>query len=113
MTGHNISHIDIRRIESGEFYFVFRLPGNGAFVSIFFGCMSEVMAAIEESQRNSEEDAYYFCKSTPANDSYFVFGSKSLPIGQSTIYKEASLMNVGLQYMQKNLQRAEVVDLTI
>ena len=61
MTGKGISQIKLRKAGSDEFYFVFRLPSDGMFVSIFFDCIAEAVAEIETSQRNSQEDSYYAC----------------------------------------------------
>ena len=113
MAGKIISRIEIRKAGNEEYYFVFRLPHGGMFVSIFFDSMSEVVAAVEYSQRISTDDKRYTCKAKSTDNEYFVFLTKSnKPIGQSIIFDHTDTMNVGLQYMQKHLQRAEVVDLT-
>ena len=113
MIGKNISSIEIRRAGYDEYYYVFRLPNGGMFVSIFFDRMSEIVAAIEYSQRISTDDARYLCKTQSASENYFVFLTKNnKPIGQSIIFEQAFKMNNGLHYMKKHLQRAEVVDLT-
>ena len=57
--------IEIRKAGSEEFYFVFRLPGDGMFISIFFENISEVTAAIENIQRHSKINEYYLLESTP------------------------------------------------
>jgi uncharacterized protein YegP (UPF0339 family) len=113
MTAKDFPQIEIRSAGSDEFYFVFRLPSDGMFVSIFFENMSEVVAAVENIKRNSTEDAHYLRDTTSAEQTHFIFRAKNKnPIGQSTIYKHASVMDVGLQYMKKHLLSAEIVDLT-
>ena len=47
MTGKDISQIEIRKAGNEEFYFIFRLPSDGMFVSVFFDSMSEIMMAVE------------------------------------------------------------------
>ena len=109
----SIPQIEVRRAGNDEFYFVFRLPSDGMFVSIFFEDMSEVVAAVEDIKRNSTEDGHYICESTTAGQASFIFRTKNKnPVGQSTMYAHASSMDVGLQYMKKHLLGAEVVDLT-
>jgi uncharacterized protein YegP (UPF0339 family) len=113
MTGKDISHIEIRKAGDEEFYFVFRLPSDGMFVSVFFDSMSETMVAVESAKRNSTEEANYLCNTESADEAYFVFRDKnSKPIGLSTIFEQESTMTVGLKYMKKYLHRAEVTDLT-
>jgi hypothetical protein len=113
MTAKSLPQIEIRSAGSGEFYFVFRLPCDGMFVSIFFEEMSEVVAAAESAKRNSTEDTHYLRNTTSAKQLHFIFRVKDKkPIGQSTRYKYTSAMDVGLQYMKKHLLSAEVVDLT-
>ena len=113
MTGKDISKIEIRSAGSDEFYFVFRLPCDGMFVSIFFENMSEVVAAVENIKRNSTEEACYIRNTTSTDEVYFVFRDKNdKPIGLSTIFEQESTMTVGLKYMKKYLHRAEVTDLT-
>ena len=113
MTENIIPQIEIRKAEIDEFYFVFRLPGGGMFVSIFFENMSEVVAAVENIKRNSTEDTHYLRNTTSAKQLHFIFRAKNKnPIGQSTIYKHTSAMNVGLKYMKKYLLSTEIVDLT-
>lgn len=113
MIGNNISSIEIRKAGYDEYYYVFRLPSGGMFVSIFFDRMSEVVAAIEYSQRISADDSRYLCKTQPEGENYFVFLTKNnKPIGQSIIFEKALKMNDGLHYMQKHLRRAEIVDFT-
>ena len=113
MTGKDISHIEIRKAGDEEFYFVFRLPCDGMFVSIFFENMSESVAAVENIKRCSTREARYIRNTTLAKQLYFIFTAKDKePIGQSTRYKYASSMDAGLKYMKKHLSSAEVVDLT-
>jgi hypothetical protein len=113
MTVKGIPQIEIRSAESDQLYFVFRLPSDGLFVSIFYENMSEVMAAVENIKRNSTEDAHYVRNTTSAEQVHFTFRVKSKnPIGQSTRYKHTSAMDVDLQYMKKHLFSTEIVDLT-
>jgi len=113
MTAISLPQIEIRSTGGSEFYFVFRLPSDGMFVSVFFENMTEVLAAVENIKRNSTENTHYLLNTTSAKQLHFTFrvNNKS-PIGQSTRYKYASSMDVGLQYMKKHLLNAEVVDLT-
>jgi uncharacterized protein YegP (UPF0339 family) len=113
MMAKGLPQIEIRSAGSNEFYFVFRLPSDGMFASVFFESMSEVVAAIEAIKRNSTEDANYIRNTTSAEQTHFVFMEKNKnPIGQSIIYKHTSAMEIGLQYMKKHLLSAEPVDLT-
>ena len=113
MKAKGLPQIEIRSAGSSEFYFVVRLPSDGMFVSIFFENMSEVVAAVENIKRNSTEDAHYLRNTTSAEQTHFIFKAKNKnPIGQSTIYKHTSAMNIGLKYMKKYLLSAEIVDLT-
>ena len=113
MTGKDISHIEIRKAGSGEFYFVFRLPCDGMFASIFFENMSEVVAAVENTKRNSTEDTHYLRNTTSEKQLHFIFRVKDKkPIGQSTRYKYTSAMDAGVQYMKQHLLSAEIADLT-
>ena len=71
------------------------------------------MAAIETIKRNSTDDAHYLRDTTSTEQTHFIFRAKDKnPIGQSTIYKHTLAMDVGLQYMKKQLLSAEIVDLT-
>ena len=109
----NAPQIEIRKAGSEEFYFVFRLPSDGMFISIFFENISEVTAAIENIQRHSKINEYYLLETTPTEQTYFIFRPKNKhPIGQSTMYEHVSAMEHGLQYMKKHLLSAEIVDLT-
>jgi hypothetical protein len=75
--------------------------------------MSEVVAAIETIKRNSTEDTHYLRDRTATEQTHFIFRAKDKnPIGQSTIYKHTSAMDVGQQYMKRHLLSAEIVDLT-
>ena len=113
MTGKDMSQIEIRSAGSDEFYFVFRLPSDGMFVSVFFDSMSEVMAVVESAKRDSTGEANYLCNTESAGEAYFVFRDKnSKPVGLSTIFEQESTMTVGMKYMKKYLHRAEAVDLT-
>ena len=113
MIAKSLPQIEIRSAGNCEFYFVFRLPSDGIFVSLFFENMSEVVAAVENIKRNSTEDVHYLRNTTLAEQAYFIFRAKNEnPIGQSTRYKQTSAMNVGMQYMKKHLLSAETVDLT-
>ena len=112
MTGKDISQIEIRKAGNEEFYFVFRLPSDGMFVSVFFDSMSEVMAVVESAKRDSTGEANYLCNTESAGEAYFVFRDKnSKPVGLSTIFEQESTMTVGMKYMKKYLHRAEAVDL--
>ena len=109
----NVPQIEIRKAGSKEFYFVFRLPSDGMFISIFFENISEVTAATESIQRHSKINDYYLLETTPPEQTHFIFRPKNkYPIGQSTMYKHESAMEHGLQYMIKYLLSAEIVDLT-
>lgn len=113
MTAKDFPQIEIRRAGSDEFYFVFRLPNGGMFVSIFSEDMSEVVAAVENIKRNSTEDAHYLRNTRAADQTCFIFKPKNkYPMGQSTMYEHVSAMETGLQHMKKHLLNAEVVDLT-
>ena len=111
--GKDISHIEIRKAGNEEFYFVFRLPSDGMFVSVFFDSMSEIMVAVESAKRDSTADVNYLWNTKPADEADWVCRDKnSKPIGLSTIFEQESTMTVGLKYMKKYLHRAEVADLT-
>ena len=113
VTGINISSIEIRKAGNEEYYFDFRLPSEGLFVSIFFDSLTEVVAAAEYSQRNATDDTRYLCKTKTSGEDYFVFLTKgNKPIGQSTMFEQKPAMNVSMQYMQKHLQKSHVLDLT-
>lgn len=113
MAGEKISSIEIRKAGNEEYYFVFRLPSDGLFVSIFFDSLAEVVAAAEYSQRNSADDTRYLSKTKATGEDYFVFLTKgNKPIGQSTMFEQAPTMNDGMQYMQKHLKKSQVLDLT-
>ena len=113
MMGKDISHIEIRKAGNEEFYFVFRLPSDGMFVSVFFDSMSEIMVAVERAKRYSTEESNYLYDKKSTDEAYFVFRDKnSKPIGLSTIFEQESTMTVGLKHMKEYLHRAEVTDLT-
>ncbi len=109
----NAPQVEIRRAGSKEFYFVFRLPSDGMFISIFFESIAEVTAAIETIQRHSAINEYYLFEATVPERTHFIFKlKKKYPIGQSTMYEHESAMKAGLEYMKKHLMNAEVIDLT-
>ena len=113
MAEKSLPQIEIRCAGSNEFYFIFRLPSDGMFVSVFFENKSEIVAAIETIKRNSTEDGNYLRNTTSEEQPYFVFRGRSKnPIGQSTLYEHPSTMEVGIQFMKKNLQNVESIDLT-
>ncbi len=113
MIEKSTSTIEIRRAGNDEYYFVFRLPSDGMFVSIFFDNISEAMAVAEYLQRKSKDETRYLCKTKSSGENCFVFLTKdNKPIGQSAVFEKVQTMKVGLQYMQKHLQTAEIVDLT-
>jgi len=68
MTTKGLPQIEIRRAGSQEFYFVFRLPSDGIFISIFFENISEVTAAIENIQRHSKINEYYLLETRISNE---------------------------------------------
>lgn len=105
--------IELRKAGSQEFYFVFRLPSDGMFISVFFESIPEVTAAIENLQRQSATNGCYLIQTTSPEKAYFIFKPKNKhPIGQSTMYEHISTMEIGLQYMKQQLLSADVVDLT-
>lgn len=114
MTGTHITQrLEIRKAGDDELYFVFKLPGHGMFVSRFFRDISHVYAAIAEMKNNLADDNSFVRKiSTPAQV-YFIFRAMDQnPIGQSTMYRLVSIMEISIEYLKKNLAAAEVVDLT-
>ena len=107
------SQIEIRKAGENEYYFVFRLPNDGIFISIFFEDIVEVVAAAENMKRNSTEDNYFFREASSPDQSHFIFKTKNnSPIGQSSIYKHGQAMEAGIQYIKKQLLETEIVDLT-
>ena len=107
------SQIEIRKADENEYYFVFRLPNDGIFISIFFEDIVEAFAAAENIKRNSTGDSVYTCKTDSPGQSYFIFKNKNnSPIGQSSIYKYGQSVDVGIQYMKEHLLEAEIVDMT-
>ena len=107
------SQIEIRKADENEYYFVFRLPNDGIFISIFFEDIVEAVAAAENIKRKSTGDSVYICKTDSPDQSYFIFKTKNnSPIGQSSIYKYGQSVDVGIQYMKEHLLEAEIVDLT-
>lgn len=108
------SQIEIRKADENEYYFVFRLPNDGIFMSVFFEDIVEAVAAAENIKRNSTGDSVYVCKTDSPDQSYFIFKAKNnSPIGQSSIYKYGQSVEAGIQYMKEHLLEAEIVDLTI
>ena len=113
MAEKSLPQIEIRCAGSNEFYFIFRLPSDGMFVSVFFENMPEVLAAIDTVKRNSTEDGNYLRNTTLTDQTYFVFRMKNKnPIGQSTLYENTSVMEIGIQFMKKHLRKTERIDLT-
>ena len=107
------SQIEIRKAGGNEYYFVFRLPNDGIFISIFFEDTLEAVAAAENIKRNSTEDNCYLRKTTPPDQSHFLIKIKNnSPIGQSSMYKNESSMEAGIQYMKRHSVEAEIVDMT-
>jgi len=105
--------IEIRKADENEYYFVFRLPNDGIFISIFFEDIVEAVAAAENIKRNSTGDSVYICKTDSPDQSYFIFKTKNnAPIGQSSVYKYGQPVEAGIQYMKEHLLEAEIVDLT-
>jgi len=113
MIGKNISSIEIRKAGHDEYYFVFRLPNGGIFLSIFFEDIVEAVATAEDFQRNSTKDSNYLRKTNPPDQYHFIFKTqKSYPIGQSSMYKNRPAMETGIQYIKKHLPETAVVDMT-
>lgn len=113
MTEKTISTIEIRKAGYDEYYFVFRLPNGGIFLSIFFEDIVEAVATAENFQRNSTKNSNYLRKTNPPDQYYFIFKTqKSHPIGQSSIYKNRPAMDTGIQYIKKHLLETAVVDMT-
>jgi hypothetical protein len=113
MTKKNTPPIEIRKAGTNEFYFVFRLPSDGIFMSIFFENILEVTAAIENFQRHSTINEYYLLNTNPHEKNNFIFKLKNkYTIGHSAMYENVSAMEADLQYMKKNLLNAELIDLT-
>ena len=105
--------IEIRKAGDNEYYFVFKLPYNGIFISIFFEDIVEAVAEAENIKRNSSKDNCYFRRTNPPEQSHFLFKIKNnSPIGQCSMYKNEPSMEAGIQYMKKHLLEAEIVDLT-
>lgn len=113
MTAKDFPQIEIRKAGESEFYFAFKLPGHGMFVSRFFKNISEVHAAIEDIKENTAENDNYVRKISSPKQVYFIFRVENRdPIGQSTTYNRVSVMEISIQFMEKHLPCAEVVDLT-
>lgn len=113
MFGKNISSVEIRKAGYDEYYFVFRLPNGGIFLSEFFKDIVEAVATAENFQRNSTRDNNYLRKSNPSDQYHFIFKTqKSCLIGQSSMYKNRPAMETGIQYIKKHLLETEIVDMT-
>lgn len=105
--------IEIRKADENEYYFVFKLPSGGIFMSKFFEDLEEVFSAAEKIKRRASEESCYLCKNGITNQYYFVFYLKQdSPIGHSSIYKDKVSMDAEMHYMQEHLKEAEVLDLT-
>ncbi len=105
--------IEIRKAGGNEYYFVFKLPYNGIFISIFFEDIVEAVATAEKIKRTSTEDGCYLRKGTSPDQSWFTFKAQNnSSIGQSSIYTHSLSMEAGIQYMKEHLLEAEIVDLT-
>ncbi|MGW8195340.1 MAG: DUF1508 domain-containing protein [Desulforhopalus sp.] len=107
------SQIEIRKASENEYYFVFRLPNDSIFISIFFENIVEAVAAAENIKRNSMNDNCYLPKNDTKEQSYFIFhAANKSTIGQSSIYKCRLSLEAGIRYMKKYLVDAEIFDLT-
>ena len=105
--------IEIRKADENEYYFVFKMPSGGIFMSKFFEDVEEALSAAEKIKRRATEDSCYLCKNGITNQFYFLFNiKKNSPIGQSSIYKDRQSMDSEIHYMKNNLVDAEIVDLT-
>lgn len=105
--------IEIRKAGDNEYYFLFRLPDGGIFISKFCEDIPEVMSAAEKIKRSAMEESRYHRQNENLNQMYFIFNiKKNTPVGQSSIYKDRPTMDYAIRYMQKYLQEAEIVDLT-
>lgn len=105
--------IEVRKAGDNEYYFLFRLPNDGIFISKFFEDSLEAVSAAEKIKRNAMEENCYHGKNEISNHFYFIFNiKKNAPIGQSSIYKDGASMDAGIHYMKKYLLEAEIVDLT-
>lgn len=107
------SQIEIRKAGGNEYYFLFRLPNDGIFISKFFDDVIEAIAAAEKIKRSATEERFYLGQKETTNQFYFSFGSKkNSSVGQSSIYRDKPSMDYGIDYMKKYLAEAEIVDLT-
>ena len=107
------AQIEIRKAGDNEYYFLFRLPKDGIFISIFFEDIVEAVAAAENIKRSATEESCYLRKNDNTGLSYFIFNIRKIfPIGQSSIYKYGPSMDSGINFMKKYLAEAEIVDLT-
>ena len=107
--------LEIHNAGESGYYFVFKLPGQGVFISNFFEDISELYSAIDEMKKNVVDDAHYLRKESPLNPGqvYFLFQlNEKLFLGQSTMYNIASVMESGIEYMKEKLQETESVMLS-
>ena len=105
--------IEIRKAGDNEYYFLFRLPNGGIFISKFFEDNLEAVSTAEKTKRSAMEESCYQEKKETTNESYFIFNiKKNAPIGQSSIYKDKPSMEAGIHYMKNYLVEAEIIDLT-
>jgi len=106
--------IEIRKADENEYYFVYKLPSGGIFMSNFFEHLEEALSAAENIKRRAAEENYYLYKNRLKNHFYFVFKiKKNSSIGQSSIYKDKQSIDSGIHYMKNYLVKAEIIDLTI
>lgn len=109
----NKTQIVIRKADENEYYFVYKLPSGGIFMSNFFENLEETLSAVEKIKKRAAEENYYIYKNRLKNQFYFVFKiKKNSSIGQSSIYKDKQSIDSGIHYMKNNLVKAEIVDLT-
>ena len=107
------SQIEIRKAGDNEYYFVFRLPIGGIFISNFFEDIMEAVATAESFRRNSEKDSNYLRKINPPDQYHFILKAKdNSSLGQSSMYKCEPLVEAGIQYMKEYLLEADILDLT-
>ena len=107
------SKIEIRKADENEYYFVYKLPSGGIFMSDFFEDLEEALSAAEKIKKSAAEQNYYIYKNRLKNQFYFVFKiNKNSPIGQSSIYKDTQSIDSVIHYMKNYLVEAEIIDLT-
>jgi len=114
LVGTNIVRkLEIRKAGDNELYFVLKLPGHGMFVSRFFEDVSEVYAAIAEMKDNLADNNNYVRKISPPAQVYFIFRVRDQePLGQSTMYRLVSIMEISIEFMKRSFACSEVVDLS-